>query len=205
MLCDRTIRKLLDSGHIGIDPTPADECFQPASVDLTLGTSFVAYWPTRMLFTVPYGEIVELAPGRSMLATTAEALTVPRDVVARVEGKSTWGRRFLMVHSTAGFVDPGFQGQITLELHNLGRETLTLMVGAPIAQVSFDWLDGPADRPYGSDGLNNHYQRQLGATEAAPGDQVPADEPEPDDADQWVPFDPKTDILNDDNTVGARA
>jgi dCTP deaminase len=184
MLCDRTIRKLLANTHIGIDPMPVDACFQPASVDLSLGTSFVAFWPTRMLFTAPVGEVVELGPGQSMLATTAEALKIPRDVVARVEGKSTWGRRFLMVHSTAGFVDPGFEGQITLELHNLGRTTLALVVGAPIAQVSFDWLDGPAERPYGADGLNSHYQRQLGATEAAPGDLVAEEDGPADDSDR---------------------
>src|ERR1044072_1397885 len=138
MLCDRTIRKLLGSGHIGVDPMPIDAAFQPASVDLLLGSSFIATWPHRAPFVCPVGEVVELTPGRSMLATTLETLTVPRDVVARVEGKSTFGRRFLMVHSTAGFVDPGFTGTITLELHNLGRETLSLVIGAPIAQVSFD-------------------------------------------------------------------
>ncbi len=167
MLCDRTIRKLLASGHVVIEPTPHDAAFQPASVDLSLGVSFIATWPHRAPFTCPVGEVVELTPGRSMLATTLEAITVPRDVVARVEGKSTFGRRFLMVHSTAGFVDPGFTGQITLELHNLGVEPIALMVGAPIAQVSFDWLDGPCDRPYGSDGLHSHYQGQRGATDAA--------------------------------------
>src|ERR1044072_8200916 len=154
MLSARPIRKLLANGHIGIDPLRVEACFQPASVDLSLGTSFVAYWPTRMLFSAPIGEIVELHPGHSMLATTAEALKVPRDVVARVEGKRTAGRRFLMVHSTAGFVDPGFEGQITLELHNLGRETLSLVIGAPIGQVSFGWLDGAAERRERGGGLN---------------------------------------------------
>jgi len=167
MLCDRTIRKLLDSGKIGVDPLPTDECIQPASIDLRLGEWFISPWPQRLRFKLPAGEGVDVRPGECLLASTAETVRVPRDLIARVEGKSTFGRLFLQVHSTAGFIDPGFEGQITLELSNQGRSHLNLIVGAPICQISFEWLDGPADRPYGSAGINSHYQHQYGPTEAS--------------------------------------
>ncbi len=158
---DIAIRKELTAGRLGIDPAPADQCIQPASVDLTLGSSLMD----------PYSEVPQVArnlytllPGECMLGTTAETVKIPHDMVARVEGKSSWGRRFIMVHATAGFVDPGFHGQITLELVNLSACPQVLPVGEPIAQISFAWLDQAAARPYGHPDLNSHYQGQMGAT-----------------------------------------
>ncbi len=173
MLSDHTIRSLLAAGQLRIDPEPTDDCFQPASVDLRLGGNFLRVmlestfpvdctYPDGLLPGATFG----IDPQECVLATTAEVLTVPNYLVARVEGKSTWGRRFLMVHSTAGFVDPGFTGQITLELHNLSPRRLHLTVGEPIAQVSFERLDHAAARPYGHPDLRSRYQGQRSATPA---------------------------------------
>jgi dCTP deaminase len=164
MLSDKTIREMLTSGTLVIDPAPKDQQLQPASVDLTLGTEFLSpYDDTRMTGRAVY----TLLPGECIIATTAERVEIPTDVVARVEGKSSWGRKFLMVHSTAGFIDPGFRGQITLELKNLSMVSIALSTGCTIAQVSFQWLNTPAERPYGSEGLGSHYQDQSGATASA--------------------------------------
>jgi dCTP deaminase len=163
MLSDGTLRELVQSGQIKIDPEPADGAYQPASIDLRLGGAFVSLLGSK--FTER--ERVYLESGECFLAHTIEHVTIPADLVARVEGKSTWGRRFVMVHSTAGFIDPGFSGQITLEIHNLSRFAQSVPVGASIAQISFQRLDKPALRPYGSPGLGSHYQGQTGATPAS--------------------------------------
>lgn len=165
MLSDHTIRQLLKAGQLTVTPEPEDGSFQPASIDLRLGTDFIRImqegtWPIAL----GDGEQIGIDPRECVLATTAETLTLPDYLVARVEGKSTWGRRFLMVHSTAGFVDPGFCGQITLELHNLSPRRIHLRVGEPIAQVSFERLDHAAMRPYGHPDLRSRYQHQTGAT-----------------------------------------
>lgn len=164
MLCDATIVELLNSKTLTIEPWPSGSQIQPASVDLTLGDQFLS----------PYDDHVEqregvytIVPNECLLATTAERVELPAHIVGRVEGKSSWGRRFLMVHSTAGFIDPGFRGQITLELKNLSTMPILLTVGAPIAQISFQLLDRPAVKPYGSPGLNSHYQDQVGVTGSA--------------------------------------
>lgn len=166
MLNDQAICALMQGGLLTIDPTPATNAFQPASVDLTLGTSFVNIGPHGPMTqdTVLPGEEVWITPQECVLACTAETVKLPNDIVARVEGKSTWARYFLMVHSTAGFIDPGFHGQITLELVNLSPVPLRLTVGEPIAQVTFQVLNAPAQRPYGSPGLGSRYQHQVGAT-----------------------------------------
>ncbi len=165
MLSDNNIRAMLDSGEIVIDPLPKDESIQPASIDLHLGSSFIQITasgdiPSRL----EPEHSLSLYPGECFLGTTVETITVPPSVVARVEGKSSLGRLFLMVHSTAGFIDPGFTGEITLELKNMSPRIIQLDVGQPIAQISFQLLDTPADRPYGTAGLGSHYQHQRGAT-----------------------------------------
>lgn len=123
---------------------------QPASYDVTLSVAgLTSEW---------------LRPGEFMLASTNEVFVIPSWLAARVEGKSSWGRRGLLVHATAGFIDPGFRGDITLELANIGREPLRLVPGMAISQVSFHELSTPARRPYGSPGLGSHYQGQRGPT-----------------------------------------
>jgi dCTP deaminase len=162
ILSDRSIRDMLDSGDLVIDPPPADQCIQPASVDLLLGQEFMSPYENHF-FMVDSG-YYSVIPGECILATTLERVEIPDNMVARVEGKSSFGRRFLQIHSTAGFIDPGFHGQITLELTNLSKTTVCVEVGQPIAQISFEWLDRAVERPYGSDGLNSHYQDQEGVT-----------------------------------------
>lgn len=163
ILSDATIRKQMRDQRIVIDPAPADWQLQPASVDLTLGRGFLPPYGGPVLDQDRY----LLGPADCVLATTSEWIEVPTDLVARVEGKSSWGRKFLMVHSTAGFVDPGFKGQITLELTNLSTVSQVLKVGVAIAQVSFQWVDQPVVRPYGTPALNSHYQDQIGVTPSA--------------------------------------
>ena len=139
-----------------------DHQVQPCSLDVRLGESFIAH---------PSGEPVDLdeffaftlLPGECVLASLLERFSLPPGIAARIEGKSTWAREFLTVHS-AGFVDAGFAGDLTLELKNDGRKVLILKPGDVIAQVSFVTLDAPAERPYGSPGIDSHYQGQEGAT-----------------------------------------
>jgi dCTP deaminase len=166
MLSDITIRKLAAEGRIIIDPPPAEEAYQPASVDLRLGRSFITEAGQEVEIPRTGFNAVQLGPGECLLACTRECVGVPADIVARVEGKSSWGRCFLMIHSTAGFIDPGFHGQITLELKNLSKSVIALPLGAYIAQISFQYLDQPAGRPYGSKDLGSRYQGQRGATPA---------------------------------------
>lgn len=164
ILSDWSIRSMLDDGGLIIDPAPRDGQIQPASVDVCLGPEFLSPYEDRIIKVDGYFSVI---PGECVLASTLERVVIPRDLVARVEGKSSWGRRFLQVHSTAGFIDPGFRGTITLELTNLSKTTICLTVGEPIAQISFEWVDRAVARPYGSDGLNSRYQDQSGVTPSA--------------------------------------
>jgi dCTP deaminase len=179
VLSDRTIRRLVDSGRLVVDPWDP-EMVQPASVDLRLGDSFRVFHnhrvtaidlrepPTNLTeeVVVPEGEPFAIHPGEFVLGRTLEYVEIPDDVVARIEGKSSLGRLGLIVHATAGFVDPGFRGTLTLEITNLTRVPIKLYAGLPIAQLSFMALDGPAERPYGSGELGSHYQGQVAATES---------------------------------------
>ena len=153
---------------------------QPASVDLRLGTSFRVFHnhklPAIDLAQPPRDvtELVEVAPDQSfvihpgefVLGATQEWVELPDDIVARIEGKSSLGRLGLIVHATAGFVDPGFSGTLTLEITNLTRVPIVLWPGKPIAQLSFMALDQAAERPYGHPDLGSHYQSQAEATES---------------------------------------
>jgi len=179
VLSDGTIRRLVAEGHVRIDPWD-DTMVQPASIDLRLGTSFRVFHNHRIgaidLADPPKNltELVELAdgesfvihPGEFVLGSTEEYVELPDDVVARIEGKSSLGRLGLIVHATAGFVDPGFKGTLTLEITNLTRVPIILWPGKPIAQLSFMALDQPAERPYGHPELGSHYHGQTDATES---------------------------------------
>lgn len=159
ILSDGTIRKLMRMKQIVIEPQPKDWQIQPASIDLTLAGEFMFPFEDR----VHREQHFALDPGACVLGTTVERIEVPDFLVARVEGKSSWGRRFLQVHSTAGFIDPGFRGMITLELTNLLPDiTQPLPIGSAIAQITFESLDHPVQRPYGHATLGNHYQDQAG-------------------------------------------
>ncbi|CAB4937447.1 MAG: dCTP deaminase [Actinobacteria bacterium] len=177
ILSDGTIRRLLASGDIKIDPLE-DSQIQPASVDLRLGTSFrllvnhtatcidpfdAAPDLTREI-VVPDGDPFILHPGEFVLGTTVETLSLPDNLVARVDGKSSLGRWGLLIHATAGFVDSGFTGEVTLELSNVATLPVKLWPGMKIGQVSFMELDAPSLRPYGHPELGSKYQGQRGAT-----------------------------------------
>jgi dCTP deaminase len=130
-----------------IDPEPEDDCIQPASVDLKLLAN------------------VALDPNQFKIASTLEVVSIPLYLAGRIEGKSTIARDGLLIHA-AGWIDPGFSGQLTLELKNLSDKTIQLKQGMKIGQIAFFMLDRPAERGYGSEGLNSHYQDQRGATPA---------------------------------------
>jgi dCTP deaminase len=176
ILSDGTLRRLLAEGRLVVEPL-ADSQIQPASIDVRLGDTFLAFRRhtaasidprelQEMLMesvTVPEGEPFILHPGEFVLGTTLERLTLPNDMVARLEGKSSLGRLGLLIHSTAGFVDPGWaNGQITLELSNVAPLPIKLWPGMKIGQLSFMQMDAPAERPYGHPELNSKYQGQSG-------------------------------------------
>jgi len=179
VLSDGTIRRLVAEGRIVIDPWQPERV-QPASVDLLLGNSFRVFHnhrvtaidlrdPPRNLteeVVVDAEEPFAIHPGEFVLGRTQEYVELPDDVVARIEGKSSLGRLGLIVHATAGFVDPGFRGTLTLEITNLTRVPIKLYAGLPIAQLSFMALDRAAERPYGSPELGSHYHGQVEATES---------------------------------------
>lgn len=135
---------------------------QPASYDLTLGC-YVRYLdeeePEKF-------DSIALSTGDFALFSTVETVRIPADLVAEVSGKSTWARQGLSVHQTAGWIDPGFEGQITLELCNLGPKLVILEPGVPIAQLVIMELRSPALKPYGSEGLGSKYKNQRGPTTA---------------------------------------
>jgi dCTP deaminase len=179
VLSDGTIRRLVEEGRIGIEPWEP-RLVQPASIDLRLGDSFRVFHnhrvtaidlrePPRNLteeVVIAEGDPFAIHPGEFALGRTLETVQIPDDIVARIEGKSSLGRLGLIVHATAGFVDPGFAGSLTLEITNLTRVPIKLYAGLPIAQLSFMALDAPAERPYGSPELGSHYQGQVAATES---------------------------------------
>jgi dCTP deaminase len=179
VLSDGTIRRLVDEARIRIEPWDPG-MVQPASIDLKLGSSFrvfhnhrataidLAAPPTNLTehVAVEEGQSFVIHPGEFVLGSTVEWVELPDDIVARIEGKSSLGRLGLIVHATAGFVDPGFAGTLTLEITNLTRVPIVLWPGQPIAQLSFMALDAPAQRPYGHPDLGSHYHGQLEATES---------------------------------------
>ena len=179
VLSDGTILELVEAGRIRIEPwDPA--LVQPASVDVRLGDSFRVFHNYRVAtidlrdppanlteeVTVPQDEAFVIHPGEFCLGRTLEWVELPGDIVSRIEGKSSLGRLGLIVHATAGFLDPGWKGTLTLELNNLTRVPIKLYPGLLIAQLSFMALDRPAQRPYGSPELGSHYQGQKAATES---------------------------------------
>jgi dCTP deaminase len=179
VLSDGTIRRLVAEGRVRIEPFD-DAMVQPASIDLRLGSSFRVFHnhrigaidladPPKNLtehVVIDDGDSFVIHPGEFVLGTTQEYVELPDDIVSRIEGKSSLGRLGLIVHATAGFVDPGFKGTLTLEITNLTRVPIILWPGKPIAQLSFMALDRPAERPYGHPDLGSHYHGQVEATES---------------------------------------
>jgi dCTP deaminase len=177
VLSDRSIREEISAGNIIIDPVDFDD-IQPSSVDLHLGGDFQVFRNSRYPYIDPARDQVGLTelvsasteepfvlhPGEFALGTTVEHIGLPDDIVGRLEGKSSLGRLGLLIHSTAGYVDPGWQGRLTLELSNVANLPIVLTPGMKIGQVSFSRMTTPVDRPYGHPELGSKYQGQVGAT-----------------------------------------
>lgn len=172
MLSDRTIACLMKKGELAIyEPVPEDatmakglddQQFQPASVDLRLGDLCHKDGYPILHFR---HETFMLPPLTFILGSTIEVIEVSANIVGEMKGKSTRARQGLIVE-VAGLVDPGFRGQITLELFNMSDEPVPLDYGMTIAQICFDWMDTTPERKYGDDGLDSHYQDQRDATPA---------------------------------------
>ena len=180
VLSDRDIRRELESGRVVIRPyAPAD--LQPSSVDLHLDASFRVFRNNRYAFIdvrdlqPDLTELVRVAPderfilhpGEFVLAQTLEWIELPDDLVVRLDGKSSLGRLGLLIHSTAGYVDPGWKGTLTLELSNVANLPIALYAGMKIGQISFFQMTSPVDRPYGSPELGSKYQGQSEPTASA--------------------------------------
>ena len=177
VLSDRTIRRQLAEGRIEVDPYD-ESLLQPSSLDVRVDRFFRVFRNARYPFIdvkeemEDLTELVEIGdtdpfilhPGEFVLGSTLERIKLPDDLVARLEGKSSLGRLGLLIHSTAGFIDPGWDGHVTLELSNVANLPITIYYGMKIGQLSFVQLTEPAETPYGTSGLGSKYQGQAGPT-----------------------------------------
>lgn len=175
ILSDRTIKEQIAAGRIVIDPLD-EACIQPSSVDLHIDRFFRVFRNHTMahidvkqnledlteLVEIKEDDVFILHPGEFVLGSTLERVQLPTDLVARLEGKSSLGRLGLLIHSTAGFVDAGWDGQLTLELSNVATLPITLYPNMKIGQISFIQMTTPADNPYGSTKVGSKYQNQQG-------------------------------------------
>ena len=175
ILSDRTLREKLDAGDIEIEPL-GENAIQPSSVDLRIDRYFRVFRNHTLshidvkqhlddlteLVEIDAAGVFILHPGEFVLGSTLERVRVPTDLVARLEGKSSLGRLGLLIHSTAGFVDAGWNGQLTLELSNVANLPITLYPGMKIGQISFIQMTTAADVPYGSGAVRSKYQDQVG-------------------------------------------
>jgi dCTP deaminase len=177
VLSDRTIRQEIEAGRIAFDPFDPS-MIQPSSVDVRVDGKFRVFHNARYpyidvrremedlteLVEIGPGDQFILHPGEFVLGQTLERVRLPDDLVARLEGKSSLGRLGLLIHSTAGFVDAGFEGNLTLELSNVANLPITIILGMPIGQISFMRMDGPVQTPYGSEETGSKYQGQAEPT-----------------------------------------
>jgi len=176
-LSDRDIRAELDAGRIKLDPFD-EAMMQPSSIDIRLDRFFRVFENHRYPHIDPAQEQSELTrevepvgdepfilhPGEFVLGSTYELIALPDDIAARLEGKSSLGRLGLLTHSTAGFIDPGFSGHVTLELSNVATLPIKLYPGMKIGQFCFFRLSSPSEHPYGSSVYGSRYQDQRGPT-----------------------------------------
>jgi dCTP deaminase len=174
---DRTIKEAVANGRIMIDPFD-DEMVQPSSIDLRCDPHFRVFENHRYAVIDPKAPQSDLTvgveasesepfilhPGEFVLGSTLEIIGLADDIVARLEGKSSLGRLGLLIHSTAGFIDPGFRGQVTLELSNVANLPIAIYPNMKIGQISFYQMSTPAEYPYGSPELGSKYQDQTGPT-----------------------------------------
>jgi dCTP deaminase len=177
ILSDRSLREAIAAGRLVVDPLD-DDAIQPSSIDVRLDNRFRVFYTARHPYIdvkQPMEDLTELVevkpddafilhPGEFVLGSTLEEVGIPPDLAARLEGKSSLGRLGLMTHSTAGFLDPGFTGHVTLELSNVANLPITLYPGMRIGQIAVFQLTTAAERPYGSRGVGSKYQGQRGPT-----------------------------------------
>ena len=177
LISDRDIRASIEAGQIGLEPLEMG-LLQPSSIDVRLDRFFRLFDNHKYAFIDPAEQQDELTrlievdptepfilhPGEFVLGSTYEFVTLPDDVAARLEGKSSLGRLGLLTHSTAGFVDPGFKGHVTLELSNVATLPIKLWPGMKIGQLCFFKLTSPSEHPYGSEKYSSRYQGQRGPT-----------------------------------------
>jgi dCTP deaminase len=177
VLSDVTIARCLDEGRIEIEPYDSS-LLQPSSVDVRVDRLFRVFHNNRYPYIdvkVEQEELTELVtvegdypfvlhPGEFVLGSTLERIRLPHDLVARLEGKSSLGRLGLLIHSTAGFIDPGWDGHVTLELSNVANLPITIYPGMKIGQISFMQMTEPAATPYGSSAIGSKYKGQTGPT-----------------------------------------
>ena len=177
ILSDRSLREAIAAGRLVVDPLD-DDAIQPSSIDVRLDNRFRVFYTARHPYIdvkQPMDDLTELVevkpddafilhPGEFVLGSTLEEVGIPPDLAARLEGKSSLGRLGLMTHSTAGFLDPGFTGHVTLELSNVANLPITLYPGMRIGQIAVFQLTTAAERPYGSRGVGSKYQGQRGPT-----------------------------------------
>ena len=176
-MSDRDIRASIEAGQIGLEPLEMN-LLQPSSFDVRLDRFFRLFDNHKYAYIDPAEDqsdlthLVEvdpkeafiLHPGEFVLGSTYEFVTLPDNIAARLEGKSSLGRLGLLTHSTAGFVDPGFKGHVTLELANVSNLPIKLWPGMKVGQLCFFQLSSPSETPYGSEKYNNRYQGQRGPT-----------------------------------------
>ena len=177
LLSDRDLRAEIDAGRLGVEPFD-DKLLQPSSIDVRLDRFFRVFVNTRYTHIDPSLQQDELTslvepegdepfvlhPGEFVLGSTFERVKLPDDLVARLEGKSSLGRLGLLIHSTAGFIDPGWDGHVTLELSNVANLPITIYPGMKIGQISFMQMTEPAATPYGSTEIGSKYKGQQGPT-----------------------------------------
>ena len=177
LMSDRDIRASIEAGQIGLEPLEMS-LLQPSSFDVRLDRFFRLFDNHKYAFIDPaedqsdLTQLIEvdaneafiLHPGEFVLGSTYEFVTLPDNIAARLEGKSSLGRLGLLTHSTAGFVDPGFKGHVTLELANVSNLPIKLWPGMKVGQLCFFQLSSPSETPYGSEKYNNRYQGQRGPT-----------------------------------------
>lgn len=177
LMSDRDIRASIEAGQIGLEPLEMS-LLQPSSFDVRLDRFFRLFDNHKYAYIDPaedqsdLTQLIEvdpkeafiLHPGEFVLGSTYEFVTLPDNIAARLEGKSSLGRLGLLTHSTAGFVDPGFKGHVTLELANVSNLPIKLWPGMKVGQLCFFQLSSPSETPYGSEKYNNRYQGQRGPT-----------------------------------------
>ena len=173
LLSDRSIKEAISAGRIVLKPY-FEDCVQPSSIDIHLDNKFLLFNKAQHALIdvrqkqdalmksveIKDGEPFILHPGEFVLGSTLESLKLPNDIAGRIEGKSSLGRLGLLIHSTAGYVDPGWEGNLTLELSNVSPLPITLYYKMKIGQISFTQMTTPVEKPYGSKGLGSHYQGQ---------------------------------------------